>query len=161
MKDSGSDIGMSLNDFNSDSQSKKGLNMSNKTKLILAISAFLIVIIAIVIIIIVIISIEKKKENKEKNELVTAEIIGNYEIKSISKPTDILGIEYELDPQLEIYVNGQKIKNSKSYEFNTIGQNKIQYIFYQNKINLNYMFKDINSLISIELKSNKNTTISS
>ena len=65
MKDSGSDIGMSLNDFNSDIQSKKGINMSNKAKLILAISAFLIVIIAIVIIIFIIISIDKKKKRKK------------------------------------------------------------------------------------------------
>ena len=65
MKESGSDIGMSLNDFNSDIQSKKGLNMSNKAKLILAISAFLIVIIATVIIIIIIMSIDKKKKIKK------------------------------------------------------------------------------------------------
>ena len=72
---------------------------------------------------------------------------------------NILNEDYILDSHFSIYVNDEKIEAAKSYEFPSVGVYEIKYIFYDNKINLNYMFKNIDSLISVEMKSNTSAII--
>ena len=81
----------------------------------------------------------------------TGEIICKYNIKNISQKVNILNEDYILDSHFSIYVNDEKIETTKSYEFPSVGIYEIKYIFYDNKINLNYMFKNIDSLISVEM----------
>ena len=155
-------IGMNINDVNSDILSKKGLNLSNKTKLIIGISIAFFLVITIIILLIFITS--KKKTNEDDSidyESVTGEILCKYFIETISSEINFLGNEFILDSKMDIYINDKKIKLSKTYKFPAIGEYKIQFIFYNNKINLDYMFKDINTIFSVEMKSNKTTIISS
>ena len=155
-------IGMNINDVNSDILSKKGLNLLSKKKLIIGISVAFFLIIAIIIILIIIASKKDGNEDDKINyELVTGEILCKYFIETISNEINLVGNEFILDSKMNIYINDKKIKLSKSYKFPSIGEYKIQFIFYNNKINLDYMFKDINTIFSVEMKSNKTTIISS
>ena len=138
------ELGMYINDVSSDILSKKSKNISNKTKLILGITASIIIIIAIIIIIII---LSNKKNNNEDDKInpekVTGEILCKYYIEAISNEINLLGNEFLLDPKMDIYINDKKIKISKSFKFLSLGEYKIQFIFYNNKITTFLFLRDI------------------
>ena len=108
------DLGMNINDdINSDILSKKSSFLSNKTKLIISISISLLIIITIIIILILFLS-KKNKNHKEDEsinpELVTAEILCKYYIETSLKEIALLSSEYNLDLNIDIYINDKKIK---------------------------------------------------
>ena len=147
------DIGMSLNDFNSENQSIQNKTFTNKIKIIIGISALLAIIFFIIIITIIFVSNDKDDndtniddQGKITPELITADIICKYNIQTITENIHILGYDFNLDSNIEIYINDKKIKNTKTYQFSKKGENKIKFLFYNDNINLSYMFKDINSL---------------
>ena len=132
-----------------------GLNEGNQKKntkliiLLLAGSVFLIILIIIVIII--------SKDNSKSKPL--GEINCNFNIKTISENIKILGNDFKkTDNDFNIYINGEIIKYSKEYKFNKAGIHKIR-ITFSDTINMDYMFKDIIDLISVEIKGDKNCKI--
>ena len=137
-----------------------GLNKGNatkKTKILLftGISTLLLILIIIIIIIVV-----KNINNNKKNEYdKIAEINCIYNIQN-KKETIILGNEFVKNSEFDIYINGQKIKYSKKYQFSSIGINKVQYIIYE-ELGMDFMFKEVSEIINVEMISKKNCKITS
>ena len=80
-----SDLGVNINDVNSDILSNKGINLTKKTKLILGITILSILISTLIIIIIIVITKKDKNEDNDEDdklnpELVAAEVLCKYNI---------------------------------------------------------------------------------
>ena len=67
---------------------------------------------------------------------------------------------YESVEDFNIFINGELIKFTKEYKFNSSGKFNVKYVLY-NDISMDYMFKGIESLISVEMVSTKNAQIKS
>ena len=97
-------------------------------------------------------------------DVVTIPSIGEinsiYDIQNSDKKTQLLGKEFKfnIDYRLDIYINGKKIKFSKEYKVNDIGETNIKFKLYYD-LNMDYMFKDVSDLISIEMISENNCKI--
>ena len=149
MDEDDNELGIDLNYFDSGIQIED--SKSNKKIIIITIAIiFALLIIAAIIFIIFL----PKKNNK-----VSYEIICKYKIQDISKETRILSENFQLNSNLSIYINDKKIENNKNHNFLSAGQHTINYKINSNEINLDYIFKDIISLISEEMKSLKNIKI--
>ena len=79
----------------------------------------------------------------------------SYEIEDISKETPILSKEYKKTSNFDIIIDSKKVDYSTEYKFNKTGTHNIQFILYED-INMDFMFKDIKELISIDLFCDKN-----
>ena len=149
MYEDDNELGIDLNYFDSGIQIED--SKSNKKIIIITIAIiFALLIIAAIIFIIFL----PKKNNK-----VSYEKICKYKIQDISKETRILSENFQLNSNLSIYINDKKIENNKNHNFLSAGQHTINYKINSNEINLDYIFKDIISLISEEMKSLKNIKI--
>ena len=115
------------------------------------------VISLLIIIIVIAISLAKDKKNKKPS---IGEIICEYNIQDTKKETMILSKDYIKTTSFDIVINNKAIKYNKGYKFDKIGTNIIVYKIQQN-INMDYMFKDIQTLISINITSTKNAKITS
>ena len=129
-------------------------------KIIFISSIFLIIIISIIVILLIIFknssdNNDSNKENSEKNEIGTISCI--YDI-SEKNEVKILGDEFNKISNFDIYINGNKEKYSKIYNFTSYGINHIDIKLYDN-LNMDFMFKDISTLISVEMVSLNNTEI--
>ena len=141
-------------DFSSNITGVSKKQKLNKIILIGIMSFFAILILIIILIILAL------KNSGDSNNNSLGEIICIYDIKSINKDVHLLGDEYIKDSNFDIFIDKQKIKYSKNYKFSKAKKYNVIYKIYEN-INMNYMFKNISSLISVELKSNKNVKITS
>ena len=131
--------------------------LSFQKKLIIGISLIALILILIIIIII---AYNKSKEPINNINDKIGEIICIYDIESTSKEKKILSDKFEKkNSNFDIYIGDKKIKYSKSYKFKEIGENKVKYILF-GEINMDYMFADLLSLLSVEMISNKNAKIS-
>ena len=83
-----------------------------------------------------------------------------YKIANISSPTPILSKEFNKETKINILINTEKYDYLKEYQFSEIGNYNISFLFYDN-IKMNYMFKDISSLIEVDMISNNNLSINS
>ena len=156
-----------VNEINSE---LTGLNKGEKEeklkKVILSITfgaTFLIVV--ILIIILAVSGSKNSKNNDEKNkdeDIPTTPIIGEiyciYDIQSITDSTILFGNEFIKNSEFDIYIDGKLIKYSKEYKFESIGNHDIQIKLYDS-LNMDYMFKDIPEIISVEMKSEDNCEI--
>ena len=92
----------------------------------------------------------------------TKTIIGEincvYNIKTIENNIILLGKEFEHISELDMYLDNRFIKYSKEYKISTIGEHNIQFILYED-LNMDYMFKDVPDLISVEMKSENDCQI--
>ena len=71
----------------------------------------------------------------------------------------ILGNEFEKKSDFSIFINGKKLKQyQKEYIFDNLGDNRIKFELYED-LNMDFMFKDIKTLKSIELISNHEAKI--
>jgi len=70
----------------------------------------------------------------------------------------ILGDNFEKNSIFEIYIDGKKIKFTKTYKFSDYEEHKIEYHLFE-EINMKKMFQNISSLISVEMISIKNCKI--
>jgi len=61
--------------------------------------------------------------------------------------------EKEIKEDIEIKINGKKIKFSYFYKFNKEGEYRIEYVFKKNKSKINYMFYNCKSLLNLNLSS--------
>ena len=136
-----------INDTNS---TELGINKKRfPWKYVIIISGISILI--IIIIILVIFLLNKSSPNntdydKPEDRLEIGNIYCKYDIDSENTETKIFGDEFNKTSEFEIYINGNKIKYSKIYKFNSFGLNDIEIKLYDN-LDMNYMFKGISSLI--------------
>ena len=122
----------------------------NRNRKILIISIILIIFIAIVITIIL--AIASDSNTSESSEI--AEINCNYNIQTVNEEIDILGEDFIKNSKFDIYIDENKIEFTKKYKFEKIKIYNIKYKYYEN-IEMDYMFKNIYSLISVEMISKK------
>ena len=128
----------------------------NRNRKILIISIILFIFIAIVITIIL--AIASDSNTSESSEI--AEINCNYNIHSINEEINILGEDFTKNSKFDIYIDGNKIEYTKKYKFEKVKIYNIKYKYYEN-IEMDYMFKNIYSLISVEMISKNNSKITS
>ena len=150
----------------------KGQKEQKRKELIMGIifgSIFLVVI----IIIIIVSATSSNSDDEEKKTTPddggdediptpTSPSIGEincvYEILTTSQNTLLLSNEYSKTSDFDIYIDNKRIRYSKEYKFDTTGNHKIQIKLYNN-INMDYMFKDVNELLSVEMVSDQNCQI--
>ena len=134
------------------------LSDKEKKKLILISS---IVFVTIIIIIIILITTLNTKSNKKKVYEKLGEINCVYEVQSISVNTVLLSNEFKKgDSIFDMEIDGEKVKFTKEYRFKTPGLNSVKFILYS-PISIDFMFKDVSDVKSIEMKSEKNLEIKS
>ena len=137
-----------INDINSDSLGLKKKALPWKKIIIFG----SIAIAAIILIIVLIILLSKNSSDNPSEEKIS---VGNiyciYDISSDNAETNILGNEFNKLSNFDIYINGKIIKYSKVHKFDKIGANTVEFKLYEN-INMDNMFKDVSSLISVEIK---------
>ena len=93
-----------------------------------------------------------------KDISIIGEINCVYDIQEDIENTRILGNEFLNESKLDIYIDNKKIKYNKEYKFNSTGIHYITFKLYNN-LNMDYMFKDIQNLISVEMISKNNGQI--
>ena len=154
-------------DFESNNLNRNDGNPKSKKCLIIGISIAALIIIITTIILIVVLSNkgndeektdEEKTDEKEIDKEKIGEIICQFNIKNENQETKILGDEFINNSQLDIYIDGEKINFSKTYNIKSIGNHKIEFIFYDN-LNIDYMFKDVEDLYKIEIISENSSKI--
>ena len=143
-------------DFSSSNLVRKQKTIIPKKYLIIGGVIFLIIIITIIII-----TITFKfnpKNNNENNKEIIGQINCIYKNEISVEQIHIISESYEKISDFDILIDGKEIKFTKIYEFSDLKEHKIEYHLYE-PINMNDMFKDISTLISIEMISNKNASI--
>ena len=129
----------------------KGESSSKRVKIILSIGIASLLIISIILIIVL---ITNNRNSKNEKKDILAKINCLYNIQNINKESIILGNEFNKISNFDIYINGQKIKYSKVYKFHNIGINKVRFDIYED-LEMDYMFKDVQEIISVEMFSEK------
>ena len=114
------------------------------------------VVIIIILIFILTVSLSGKKSKKNK----IGEINCIYNVEKISENTVILGPDFKKKTNFDISIDGNIIKYSKEYKFKEYGYQNVQYIIYED-LDMDYMFQNIQNLISVEMISEKNAGIKS
>jgi hypothetical protein len=127
---------------------------------IIAIALCLSLIILIVIIILIYPSSSSSGENKNDNpKIQLGEIKCIYDVGYINEPTPIISSEYDdKNRNFDISVNNEIIPFSKNYTFASTGYQIIKFILY-GELRMEKMFKEIDSLISVEMYTSKNIQI--
>jgi surface protein len=135
-------------------KNKKSMCPSNKEWFAI-ISVILINIILGIILFISLSTSSKKEINNHKNEIICI-----YNVNNIYNEIPILGNEYQNEGQtiINIYINDSKIKYCKKYKFSKEGIYKIRYTLNE-KVYLDNIFKNIESLLSLEMYSTTNDKI--
>ena len=128
--------------------------ISKKLLIIVGTISFVALLLLIIIIIIIISNSNKSKKTH------LGDIICLYDINSIGTDIEILGYEFKTPTNFDIFIDGEKIKYSKTLKFNEVKKYNITYKLYED-INMDSMFKNISSLISVELLANKKIYITS
>ena len=144
-----------INDINSLNSGKNTTKSSFSWKKIFVISAILFFIIILIIILIIFLSKKSKSSDKEEERLDIGRIICTYEMINDVK---ILGDDFMKISDFDIYINGTKMKYSKTYDLAFYGVDSIEIRLYSD-LNMDNMFKGLTSLISVEMISFNNTKI--
>ena len=133
----------------------KGITKEKKKLIIISGSVFFAIIIAVILLII----LAGSKGKKEKK--ILGVINCSYDVKSATRGTILLSNEYNnKNSDFDIEIHGNIIKYSKQYIFNNTGQNNVKFILY-GPINMDFMFKDVPDIVSIEMLSENNLEITS
>ena len=118
------------------------------------------VLLLLIIIIIIIVNVSSDDDDNEKKPLIKiGEINCIYDVQTAIQNTKILGNDFK-NAEINIIIDGEDIGYSKEYKFKTIGEHKVTFNLYEN-LNMDYMFKDVKDLISVEMNSDKNCKITS
>ena len=94
----------------------------------------------------------------DRNQPILGEINCIYDIKTTTRNTILLGEDFELNSELDMYLDNRFILYAKEYKINKLGNHQIRFILYED-LNMDYMFKGIDDLISVEMKSDNNCQI--
>ena len=138
----------------------KGEKDRKKKLYIIGVSLSVLTLVIFIVIIIVSVSASQNNEKHSENMTEIGEINCIYEITSNDKETILLGNEFIKNSDLDIYIDDIKIKFTKEYKFSSTGNHKVKFALY-NKINMDYMFKDVSDLLSVEMKSEQNCEVTS
>ena len=106
---------------------------------------------------------EGKKVVKEEEVInigipIAGEINCVFNILNISQPTKLFGDEFKKLSNFDMYIDGKKVNFSKEYQFDSVKEHKLKIKLYDD-INMDYMFKDIIDLISVDMNSHKKCKI--
>ena len=118
-----------------------------------------IIIITIILILTFVLKTSENKDNKEEVKLIYGTIKCIYDIQT--SHSNILGEEFKKEIELDILIDNETSKYSKEYTFQTLGKHLFQYKLYNKNINMDYMFKNVSSLINVELISENQIKIQS
>ena len=148
-----------INDINSSNLGLKQIKTKFPLKKILIITG--IILFFIISIVIVIIIITKKSSNNNNDNENEKPVIGR--IKCIydtlyNKGIQILGEEFNKNSDFGIYINGTKMKYLKIYDLSKYETNFIEIRLYSD-LNMDYMFKGVSLLKSVEMISLNDTKI--
>ena len=153
-----------MDPFGNDSDLKDDVLIKGKKKDSIPIKQLIIIIIILLVTtvsaIILIIYLSNLPNEQNKNKSHYSEIVCKFKIDNSSVEVPILGEEFNLTNKsiLSTYINETKINNSKIYKFNTEGIYIIKFILNE-EINMDYMFKNIESIETIKMSSNTNDKI--
>ena len=152
-----------INDFgsmNSDKLKTIEKEKNNKKYYYIIGGVISVIIISIIIIIILLFSLSGSTPTSDKKlNIVIGTINCTFEINTISSKISIFGNEFKKESDFDIYIDDKKLNYySKEYLFDKIGLHTINIELFED-INMNYMFKDINNLISLEMNSENNGKI--
>ena len=130
----------------------KGDKDQKKKQIIIGIaaSAFLVVILVIIIIL--------ATSNSKKKLKFIGDINCIYDIQSLESM--IISEDYKKTTKFDIYVDNNLIKYEKKHKFPKTGKYNITIKLY-NTVNIDYMFKGIKDLISVDMESNNKGKITS
>ena len=128
--------------------SKDLINDSNKIKINKKIISLIVIISLIIISLIIILIILLSSSKSYKSEI--GQINCKYDVKIKNKDINILGEKFEKNSEFDIFIDGKLIKYSKKYVFAQKKTYQIQFRLYEN-LNMDFMFKNIDSLISVEM----------
>ena len=153
--------------INTDQLSTPSMRQLNKKidlkKIIIGVTGLLALII---IIIIIILAISGGKNDDPENESKNDELrkIGQinciYDIEYNTQKTILLSEYFNHNQDISIYVDGTKIKLSKEYLFNKTGIHQVKILIFA-PLNMDYMFKNVTQVLSVEMYSNKTAKITS
>ena len=133
---------------------KKDAEPPMKHKLIIY-SIPLIILILVIIGIIVIFAL-KNSSDEDQNQTIkrkgTIKLL--YQISKNNFQTEPISEEYIKENEFDLYVEGIKMKTYKNFKFTKTGKYNIEIALYENNIKMDNMFKNIETLASIEMVSN-------
>ena len=139
-----------------------GLNKGEKEqkKKLLIIGAILSALFIVILVTIIIVFASRSKESNDDSQTLPSigEINCVYYVESKNKNTILLGNDFQKNSDFDIFIDGIIIKYTKEYRFDSTGNHNVQIKLYNN-INMDYMFKDVQEIISVEMKSEKNCVI--
>ena len=154
------DIRSSLNPLTNDEEAcdnknNKSNKLFNKKNIIIMASFLTIIIILLISILIIVLSDSSSNSSRKRNKI--GEINCLYNIESNTEETLILSKNFKKTSDFDILIDDEKVDYSISKKLE-IGEHKISYILY-NDINMLYMFQDIQSLIRVNMTSEKRAKI--
>ena len=143
---------MENNEFADTLNDKEILPKKNsKTKILVIIfSLIALIIITGIILLIIFGSKTKDKEKDKENNKYLGEIICVYNIEKENINQTIFGEKYKKESEFDILLDNKTIEFKKEYSFDTKGNHTIK-ISLNETINMDYMFTNIQNLISVEM----------
>ena len=143
-----------------------GLNKGEKAqkkKLIIGLSIG-IGILVIIAVIIIIVAVSGKDDGETEDDFPKdqiGEINLKYDVQTITENTILFGGEFQKgSSDFDVYIDGKQIKYSRYYKFSSLGEHEVHLVLYRN-LNMDYMFKDTQDLLSIEMISDNKCKITS
>ena len=130
----------------------KGEKDQKKKQMIIGI-AFSAILLVLLIIIIILTTLNPKKKTKFIGDINCV-----YDIQTLEAM--ILSVDYKKTTEFDIYVNDNLIKYEKRHKFAKTGKYNITIKIF-NEANLDYMFKGVRDLISVDMESNNKGKIPS
>ena len=143
-----------------------GLNKGEKAKRMKLIAGFSIGLglFIIITVIIIIASVSGKSDGETEDDFPKdkiGEINLKYDVQTITENTILFGGEFQKgSSDFDVYIDGKQIKYSRYYKFSSLGEHDVHLVLYKN-LNMDYMFKDTQDLLSIEMISDNKCKITS
>ena len=163
MEDENDKIKENLSEFSENlSYGKKKSNLYKKN-IIIIISLSLVVVIAITIILLIILLSSQSSSDSDSNPPPTPtpkNIVGEISCEYNIETTEalILGNNFQKLSDFDIIIEGKKVDYNIKYKFEKFGKYNIQFILY-NDINMFNMFKDVDSLIEVNMTTENDVKI--
>ena len=133
-------------------------------KIALIVGLVLLILIIIIVIIVIFIKSGNGDNNDEDentpydDKFYKGEILCTYDVFYNDQPTEILSKYYTNPTHFDIYVDDKKVNFAKEIIFPRYGSIEVRYALTQN-INMENIFKDVKTLTSVKMASNKNLKI--
>ncbi len=163
MEDKSDKIKENFNEFSENLfYEKKKFNLFQKIIFII-ISLSLVVVIAITIVLLILLLSPQSSSDSDSNPPPTPQpknIIGEISCEYNIETTEtlILGNNYQKLSDFDIIIEGKKVDYNIKYKFENFGKHNIQFILY-NDINMLNMFKDVDSLIEVNMTTENDVKI--